>query len=170
MKQPVEHRRRAIRRTLGAVAALGLTLVALPAVASGRCMTVQVPTPFVMPDGQVHAPGTLKLCDSMALSPVSTLHKVYVAGHPVGLLESRVGRSEGPAEPGPYVLFRRNAQAQLVLVGHAWPDGRNMKTYALVRSDGSRGRPEGTSLTTVALGPEPGRANDPEMVLVAAAD
>jgi len=145
-----------------------LALVSVPALASGRCVTVEVPAPFVMPDGTVHEPGPLKLCDSLRMSPVSTLHKVYLAGHPVGLLEGKVGRSEGLAEREPYVLFRRNADAQLVLIGYAWPDGRNMETYLLARSGPAAGAPRGTTSETNPV--ERGRMKDSKTILVAAAD
>jgi hypothetical protein len=99
------------------------------------------------------------------MSPVSTLHTVYVAGRPAGLLEGRVGRSEGPAQRQPFVLFRRNTDAQFVLIGYAWPDGRNMETYSLARSE--PGADRSSSVTSPV---ERGGVNDSRAVLVAAAD
>ena len=156
------------RRALRTAVAVGLALVSVPVLASGRCVTVEVPAPFVRPDGRVHAPGSLKLCDSLRMSPVSTLHKVYLAGYPVGLLEGKVGRSEGRAEREPYVLFRRNADAQLVLIGYGWPDGRTMETYSLARSEPAAGQPGGTSSETIPV--ERGAMSDSKALPVAAAD
>ena len=97
----------------------------------GRCITVDVPADFVTPDRVTHEPGSLKLCVERVHSPVSVLHKLYINGHPVGLIQSRTGRSEGPATQDPYVQFRRNGRGELLLVGYAWPDGKRMRTHIL---------------------------------------
>jgi len=97
----------------------------------GRCLTVNVPADFVTPDQVTHAPGALKLCVARVHSPVSVLHKVYVDGHMVGMMQSRSGRSEGAAASEPYVQFQWNGRGQLLLVGYAWPDGDRMRTHVL---------------------------------------
>jgi hypothetical protein len=97
----------------------------------GRCVTVDVPAEFVTPDRVTHEPGSLKLCVERVHSPVSILHKVYIDGHAVGLLQGRTGRSEGPATSQPYVQFRWNGRGKLLLVGYAWPDGKRMRTHIL---------------------------------------
>ena len=97
----------------------------------GRCVTVDVPAEYVTPDRVTHEPGSLKLCVERVHSPVSVLHKLYINGHPVGLIQSRTGRSEGPATEDPYVQFRRNGRGELQLVGYAWPDGKRMRTHIL---------------------------------------
>ena len=117
------------------VATVFMVLGAGSVSAGGRCVTVDVPAPFRMPDGAVHPAGSLRLCDSRSLSPVAGLHKVYVDGHLINTVQSRLGRSEGPAESEPFVQFRRNGDQQLELLGYAWPDGRKMKTYVMVRDD-----------------------------------
>jgi hypothetical protein len=104
----------------------------------GRCVTVDVPAEYVTPDGVTHAPGSLKLCIELVYSPVSILHKVYVDGHVVGMLQGRTGRSEGPAAGEPYVQFRRNGRGQLLLIGYAWPDGNRMITHILACGAGPR--------------------------------
>ena len=112
-----------------------LLLAAGPTLAGGRCVTVDVPAPFVTPDGDRHPPGSLRLCDSQSLSPVAGLHKVYVDGHLIHMALSRKGRSEGPAQAAPFVQFRKNGREPLELIGYAWPDGKHMKTYVMVRND-----------------------------------
>lgn len=97
----------------------------------GDCLTVQVPAPMVLPDGDRHPAGALRICHSKSHSPVSSLHKTFVNGTQVGYLRSRRGTSEGLAEDQPYVLFQRVEGGELVLLGYAWPDGNKMATYRL---------------------------------------
>ena len=103
-----------------------------------------------MPNGDLHPPGSLKLCDSRSLSPVSGLHKVYVDGHLINMVQSRTGRSEGPAEEEPFVQFRRNGREQLELLGYAWPDGKKMKTYVMMRNANSERRSREEQVILVA--------------------
>jgi hypothetical protein len=97
----------------------------------GRCLTVDVPAVFVTPDRVAHEPGALKLCVARIHSPVSVLHKLYIDGHMVGMLQSRTGLSEGPASSEPYVQFHWNGRGQMLLVGYAWPEGDRMRTHIL---------------------------------------
>jgi hypothetical protein len=99
--------------------------------AAGRCISVDVPQPVVMPDQSVHEGGALRLCLAREYSPVASIHKTYINGLPTGMLTSRDGRSEGPAEPEPYVLFRKIPGERLELIGYAWPKGEKMETYIL---------------------------------------
>ena len=101
----------------------------------GRCLTVDVPAEFVTPDRVTHGPGTLKLCVARVHSPVSVLHKLYIDGHMVGMLQSQTGRSEGPVESEPYVQFQWNGRGQLLLVGYAWPERNRMRTHILACVD-----------------------------------
>lgn len=110
-----------------------VTLAAVPALAvePGRCLTVRVPSPVVLPDGDVRGPGALRLCERRGYSPVASVHEVFLDGTPVGMHVSRKGRSEGPASSDPYVQFRRDVSGDWVLLGYAWPDGQRMTTFVL---------------------------------------
>ena len=128
-------RRNRSRARMGLVASVIVATAFVSGLASaqerGRCLTVNVPAEFVTPDRVTHGPGTLKLCVARVHSPVSVLHKLYIDGHMVGMLQSRTGRSEGPVESDPYVQFQWNGRGQLLLVGYAWPDGDRMRTHIL---------------------------------------
>ena len=108
-------------------------LASAPATAEGRgrCATVDVPWPVILPDGSTHPACRLTLCLKQIWSPVSGMHELRIDGMPVGLVLSRIGRSEGPAELTPTMLFRRDEREGFRLVGYAWPDGDTMRTYAL---------------------------------------
>lgn len=138
-----QHRSKGRGWRLAACVAAALLLAGSAAAQErGRCVTVDVPAEYVTPDRVTHDPGSLKLCIERVYSPVSILHKVYVDGHAVGLLQGRTGRSEGPAVAEPYVQFRWNGRGQLLLVGYAWPDGEQMRTHILACG----GDPEPTAL------------------------
>jgi hypothetical protein len=129
----------------------------------GRCLTVDVPADFVTPDGVMHEPGELKLCVARVHSPVSVLHKLYIDGHMVGMLQSRTGRSEGPVESEPYVRFRWNGRGSLLLVGYAWPDGDRMTTHLLACG----GEPE-SAASKMCVPSDSGRKLDGGFILAAA--
>lgn len=135
---------------------------------TGDCLRVGVPSPIVLPDGSVHPAGTLVLCMSRAYSPVASLHRTYVDGRHMGLLLSRRGRSEGPAEKHPQVLFRRTHEGALELLGYAWPDGKNMNTY-LMSQEPREGR---STLAAEAPSspPPPEESRGPVIVLAARAE
>jgi hypothetical protein len=97
-----------------------------PAVAQtesrGQCVTAEVPAPMILPDGTAHPRGTLRLCFSEALSPVTGLHRAYVDGRFAGMFVSRRGTSEAPGEDrNPFLMFARKASGQLELKAYAIP-------------------------------------------------
>ena len=110
------------RIVLGAIglAALGAAIDIAPAEA-GDCITLEVRAPVRLPGGALHPPGTLTLCDSKRLSPVSSIHKAYIDGHPVAMLASRTIHSESNADDRPVVMFSRDAQGRLELMGYVLP-------------------------------------------------
>ena len=98
---------------------------------SGRCATVQLPRPVVLPDGSLHSATTLRICHRSRLSPVAGVHEISVDGMAQGMAQSYVGRSEGPAERHPVMVFQPTTSGAYRLVGYAWPDRSNMQTYLL---------------------------------------
>jgi len=101
------------------------------AAAGGGCVSVEVDTPIRLPDGTLHPPGKLTLCDSMQLSPVSSLHKTYVNGQPVGMLIGRKRTSEGGKRMSPVVFFNVDDQGTLELFGYVLPAGGGSVTYMI---------------------------------------
>ena len=80
---------RSARRVAIAFAAVACVLAPGLLHADSGCVRVRTDAPVLLPDGGLYPEGTLTLCDSLALSPVTSLHKTYVNGRPVGLLASR---------------------------------------------------------------------------------
>lgn len=116
--------------------ALTLLLVSGPASAGSRgaCITLEVEAPILLPDGTVHSPGTLTLCHSRVLSPVSSLHNTYVNGHPVAMLASHKTSSEGGETIEPHALFSRTREGRLELIGYVLPGTGRSVTYHLNES------------------------------------
>ena len=97
----------------------------------GKCTSAQVAERVQLPDGSLHPPGTLTLCDSRSFSPVSTIHATYMNGMPVGMMLSRRGTSEGSAERHPFFMLIRDGSGLLHLYGYAVPSGKHMVTYRM---------------------------------------
>ena len=98
---------------------------------AGDCITLRVESPIRLPNGDLHPPGDLTLCDTMGVTPVSRIHKTYIDGHPVAMLTSRKTRSEGGDKIEPVVMFSRDAQGRLELVGYVIPGRDRSITYVL---------------------------------------
>jgi len=98
--------------------------------ASGRCHSAKIEEPFRLPDGSLHPPGRLTLCERGAWSPVSTFHEVKVDGERVTMLASRHQTNEaGPTEP-PFLMFVRTRDGSLTLLGYAYPSRGGMQSHA----------------------------------------
>jgi hypothetical protein len=123
------------RIVLGAIglAAAGAAIDAAPVRAGSRgdCITLEVRAPLRMPGGAFHPPGTLTLCDSKRLSPVSSIHKAYIDGHPVAMLASHTIHSESGTDDRPVVMFSRDAQGRLELMGYVLPGKDGGVTHLL---------------------------------------
>ena len=87
----------------------------------GECVTALVDTPFRLPDGLLYPAGTLTLCNYGAFSPVDTFHRILVSGSSVGLFRSRRRTAEANSIASPEVLFNRDADGNLELIGYATP-------------------------------------------------
>lgn len=101
----------------------------------GRCVRADIPGVFVLPDGSVHDAGALKLCLERTHSPVAAHHRIYVEGHAVQMVQSRIGYGVGPSGDQPFVVFHRTALNQLELIGYARRDSGDATTHILVDRD-----------------------------------
>jgi hypothetical protein len=101
-------------------------------VQTGRCISADVDSPIVLPDGSRHAAGSLEICMSRIHSPVASLHETRVNGRQVGLYLSRTARNEQRADGRePYMVFGRSDEGDLVLRGYVVPDGDRMRAFRM---------------------------------------
>jgi len=111
------------RRLAGIGIAAAVAMVALGAGAAlaggGRCVSLQLADPLLLPDGSVHPSGHLKLCRKIDFSPVTTLHETFVNGRAIGLLRSRRVTNESGGSGPPVVRFVRDESGRLALTGYA---------------------------------------------------
>jgi hypothetical protein len=100
-----------------------------------RCVSADVDSPIVLPDGSRHPAGSLKICMSRAHSPVASIHETRVNGSKIGMYPSRTFLNEESGSRydsrDPYVVFRRDSSGDLVLQGYAVPEGRRMRTFLM---------------------------------------
>lgn len=121
----------------------------------GRCVTVQLPHPVMLPDGSVHKPknGKFTLCVTRR-GPAIGYHEIRLDGMTHSMVQSRISLSEGTMarQPAlsfqrtrngawvesrvsdwdrPVVVFQKKTDAPWVLIGYAWPDGGRLQNYSL---------------------------------------
>jgi hypothetical protein len=97
------------------------------AASSKECVSVQIEAPFRLPDGILREAGELTLCDARAFSPVVQFHAILIDGATVGMFTSRRRTTESGPIPHPEVLFERDAEGTLALVGYVVPKaGRSL--------------------------------------------
>jgi len=117
----------------------GLVILASAAGAlAGVCTTTELGGRVQLPDGTEYDANTLTICVIAEYTPVSTMHKTYVDGMPVGMLISRRGVSEVGEEGQPFMMFQRDTNGTYRLYGYARPTGGRLVTYML-------GRPSATA-------------------------
>lgn len=133
---------------------------------TGRCHSVRVDVEMMLPDGSVHPPGTLTLCDSKAYSPVSTLHETFVNGYPVGMLMSARRSGEDETTDGPVVMFHRDDEGRFHLFGYAVPANGETVTYVLSQSNRKRKTSQAPREDALARAVRPGARDT--LVLAAA--
>ena len=150
-------------RLAALVAVWLLCLLAAGTPNRGRCVTAEVPWPFVLPDGAVMPAGGLTLCLDRVHDPVTGLHELRAAGRPVGLYMSRFGQAEDERETQPTVVFEVSAQGSHRLLGYTLPEAESLRTFRFY--DPRAGRAELLAARAPLL--EPGHTD--EMVLLAAA-
>ena len=109
----------------GAVLRLGVVALCLVAAqgaaeaAKGVCVSAQIEEPFRLPDGSVHPAGELTLCHHSDYSPVASFHRTKVDGMTVSMHMSRRGESERGDSDEPFIMFNRESDGTLLLVGYA---------------------------------------------------
>jgi hypothetical protein len=103
------------------------------AVVPAHCIAIDVPAPFVLPDGTVYPAGELRLCLNRNFNPVTGLHRVYIEHMPVGFLMSRVTNAETPKEAAPSALFYAEG-GRLRLVGYTVASNGKVFSYRLWNS------------------------------------
>jgi hypothetical protein len=84
-------------------------------------VTAQVRSAFRLPDGKLQPAGRLTVCRARTYSPVAELHLITVDRRPMGMFLSRSGRSEGKGAPDPEIVFRREGDGSLALLGYTMP-------------------------------------------------
>jgi hypothetical protein len=141
-------------------AAVSMSQPALAA-SAGECVTANVNAPFRLPNGLLYPAGSLTLCDYRALSPVGNLHRISADGSPVGLFLSRKRDAETASLLPPEILFNRDAEGNLELIGYSVPSSGHMVVYRL------RGYRE--SLQASAHRRHPGAATVPPVAAIIAA-
>ena len=105
----------------------------LPTLAAslGDCVTVRVEAPFRLPDGLLYPAGPLTLCDSGRHSPVDSLHKILVGGSSIGLFASTRRSAEIQLMESPQVVFNRDADGNLELIGYSLTSSGRSIAYRL---------------------------------------
>lgn len=101
------------------------------AASSGDCVTAMVDVPFRLPDGALHPAGVLTLCDTRAYSPVADLHTILVDGARIGVFQSRKRRTETGLMDAPRIVFQRDLDGYLELLGYILPARGRSIAYRL---------------------------------------
>ena len=153
MKNRNEQAKRSVFKAAGRLAAAMVTLIvggAVWSVVPAHCVALDVPAPFVLPDGSVHAAGELRMCLSRNFNPVMGLHRVYIDGMPVGFLLSQIANAEIPKDTTPSALFY-GASGRLRLVGYTVAANGKVFSYLLWN---------GRAASGVAAAPNSGGENE----------
>lgn len=116
----------------------------------GTCYVATIRETFAIPEGGVHPPGRLRICESTRLSPVETLHVISVDGMPEGAFRFRATSPTDRqlADGSAVFLFGRDAGGRLRLEGYAARKGSEERSVAL-RPSGAR--PIGDSMVIAAM-------------------
>jgi len=114
-----------------------LTLACLPAIANPlhaeeTCSAATIGEPFVLPDGREYPGGKLTICPAGSYSPVAFFDEIRVDGKPVALFLSRRSTSIESRPASVLMLFQREADRRLHLLGYAVPDGAQAHLYGFL--------------------------------------
>ena len=123
------------------VFALALCLVAAQGAAEaarGVCVSADIQEPFRLPDGSDHPAGKLTLCHHSDYSPVASFHRTKVDGMTVSMHTSRRGESEGGDSDAPFIMFTRDADGRLLLLGYGHSGQDKATVHAFQLSKKSR--------------------------------
>jgi hypothetical protein len=117
-------------------------------VEAGACIRAFIDETVALPDGSLHPPGTLRIC-LQPYTPVAALHETSIDGRTIGLFQSRFQTTENPPEdPRPVIIFRRDSQAGLTLLGYTLPASDHTAVYWLDGNVRSRLRHGGAAAAT----------------------
>jgi len=139
---------------------LALCLVAAQGAAGaakGVCVSAEIEESFRLPDGSVHPAGRLSLCHHSDYSPVASFHRSKVDGMTVSMHLSRRGESELGDSDSPFIMFSREADGTLLLLGYAHSGRDKATVHAFPRNTKSRkqlqvdGQPEAGPTPVIRL-------------------
>ena len=134
-----------ILRRASLVALLAIIALAAPipslAAPGESCVNAKITAPFWLPDGQLHAPGTLTLCVVREFSPISNLHRLAVDGNTVGVYLSRKRVAEAADGIAPEVVFERDGAGNLKLLGYSLPERERVLAFRLPAANPAREAP-----------------------------
>jgi hypothetical protein len=109
---------------------------------AGECVSAQVPSAFVLPDGTRGEAGPIRLCIARRLTPVSDLYEIRVGRGPARLFRTQRSEVEEYGE-SPRFVFRRTVGGEMVLVSVRTEAGRTVSRIfapGSVPGDGSERR------------------------------
>ncbi len=108
-----------------------------PAVAasSGGCVSARIDAPFLLPNGRLYPTGVVTICDIKTFSPVRQLHKILVNGSSIGLFLSWKRSAETRSIALPEVVFKRDIEGNLELIGYSVQSGGRSVAYRLQSRD-----------------------------------
>lgn len=131
--------------------------------ARGVCVSAEIEEPFRLPDGSNHPAGRLTLCHDSDYSPVASFHRTKVDGMTVSMHMSRRGESERGDSDAPFIMFSRDVDGTLLLLGYAHSGQDKATVHAFPPSRKSR-----EQLSQVNARPDKGEA--PMIMLAASLD
>ena len=132
---------RVLRRRWLLSISMATAVLAAPAVwaiGTDTCVSAKIDAPFWLPDGALHAPGTLTLCSVREFSPISNLHKLSVDGRTVGMFLSQKRRAEGTGGV-PEIVFSRDKAGNMKLLGYSFPEREGVLAFRLPPAKPLRG-------------------------------
>lgn len=119
----------------------------------GRCLSAEIPSPVIMPDGAVFDAGKLKICNRIAYSPVSGLEEISINGRSLGMYVSRSSESPRPKriagerrDDRPVLVFFRNERDELELFSYHRANGDRFLHHVF----GAEGNPKVDSYWKIA--------------------
>ena len=132
---------KAFGRTVSRLFVVALCLVAAQGAAGaakGVCVSAEIEESFRLPDGAQYPASKLTLCHHSDYSPVASFHQTKVDGMTVSLHTSRRGDSERGDSDEPFMMFGRDADGTLLLLGYAQSGQDQATVHAFPASRKSR--------------------------------
>ena len=125
---------KAFGKTIARLFVVALCLVAAQGAAEaarGVCVSAEIEEAFRLPDGSSYPAGKLTLCHHSDYSPVASFHRTKVDGMTVSMHMSLRGDSERGESDAPFIMFSRDADGTLLLLGygHSGQDEATVHTF-----------------------------------------